>query len=158
MGKKKKKGKARCQHTGPREDEWEPWPQQKSHNDAHTPVSGKHTEFLRSLFDRLTLEDVDAMSQYALDPEGIRQVMYVKSFLMKFTMWEKDDIRIFICTERCYAVGDIMRLFDSPSRERWAVPWIDEAASFQYVQQYVQLSLAEEKTSGEEFAPEAIAS
>ena len=39
MGKKKKKGKARFQHTGPREDEWEPRPQTTSPNDAPTLVS-----------------------------------------------------------------------------------------------------------------------
>ena len=44
MGKKKKKGKAGCQHTGPREDEWEAAP---------TPrFVGKYTEFIRSLRDR----------------------------------------------------------------------------------------------------------
>ena len=44
----KKKGKARCQHTGPREGEWE---------DAPTPVCfGKHTEFFRSLLPESTAD------------------------------------------------------------------------------------------------------
>ena len=97
MGKKKKKGKARCQHTGPREDEWET----KSPNDAPTPVSGKHTEFLRSLFDRMTLEHIDEVLREVrtIDPEGMREVMYVHAFMMKFTRWEKADICVFLDTE-----------------------------------------------------------
>ena len=55
-------------------------------------------EFLQSLLDRLTPEDVDAMSQRGCDPEEVRQVMYVKMFLMEFTKWDADDIRIFILT------------------------------------------------------------
>ena len=130
-----------------------PRPPQKSLNDAPTPVSGKHTEFIRSLFDRTTLEHADAVSQFGLDPEGIRQVMYVQSFLMKFTMWEKDDLRVFFATEKFMAVDDILRLFDSPLRERWAVPWIDEAASFRYVQKYVQLA---DEHYGGDYAPTGV--
>lgn len=89
-------------------------------------------EFLQSLLDRLTPEDVDAMEQRGHDPEWGRQVMYVQFFLMEFTMWEADDIRIFMLTERPDAADDILRLFDFPWRRKWAVPWIDEAAAVQY--------------------------
>ena len=133
----------KSQEKRPREEEWEPRPEKKW-----------HTEDLQSLLDRLTPEDIDAMSQRGYDPEWVRQVMYLKLFLLEFTMWEEDDIRVFICTEECMAVDELLRLFESPWRQRWAAPWIDEATAFQYAQQYVQLSRAEKKNSGEETAPE----
>ena len=133
----------KSQEKRPREEEWEPRPEKKW-----------HTEDLQSLLDRLTPEDIDAMSQRGYDPEWVRQVMYLKLFLLEFTMWEEDDIRVFICTEDCMAVDELLRLFESPWRQRWAAPWLDEATAFQYAQQYVQLSRAEKKNSGEETAPE----
>ena len=80
---------------------------------------------------------------------------------MEFTMWDEDDIRIFLCTEKTEAVGDLLRLFDFPWRRKWAVPWIDEAAAVQYAHQYVKLSqreeivaeeLAQAKNGGKELA------
>ena len=78
-----------------------------------------NNEFLQSLLDKLKPEDVDAMEQRGHDPEFIRQVMYVKFFLMEFTMWDEDDIRIFLCTEKTEAVDDLLRLFDFPWRRKW---------------------------------------
>ena len=106
-----------------------------------------HTEDLQSLLHKLTPEDVAAMSQRGYDPEWGRQVMYLKLFLLEFTMWEEDDIRVFICTEECMAVDELLRLFESPWRQRWAAPWIDEATAFQYAHQYVQLSRSTESAA-----------
>ena len=108
-----------------------------------------HTEDLQSLLHKLTPEDVAAMSQRGYDPEWGRQVMYLKLFLLEFTMWEEDDIRVFICTEECMAVDELLRLFESPWRQRWAAPWIDEATAFQYAHQYVQLSRSTESAAKE---------
>ena len=51
----------KSQEKRPREEEWEPRPEKKW-----------HTEDLQSLLDRLTPEDVDAVSQRGHDPEWVR--------------------------------------------------------------------------------------
>jgi hypothetical protein len=109
MGKKQKKGKARRQHTDPREEEREP---------------RAFVEWKRAVTRKIAAKPAREFSS-----EEVAQQMYVICFLRDFTTWDDVDIHTLVRYEGLHTMDDIPRLFDFHLTSYWDIPWTQEAAA-----------------------------
>ena len=126
MGKKKKKGKARRQHTGPGEEEREPRAFVEWKRDVTRKIAEQQARVTPATEQPARAK---ACKAWGISSEEVAQQMSVICFLRDFTTWDAVDIENLVRHEGLHTMDDIPRLFDFHVTREWDIPWTHEAAA-----------------------------